>query len=144
MTIKVTRPAPLDRFEKSEHAGHHLVFVGPKAETLDTSYGETDAARCVGVLCVTCVRGWPDVVVFGTALVPRICNGDPAPAGVLVQGEAKPGRQPPWLLDDLDDDDLEEVQAFVDKVVQQLGSGKLVVDFDALCPSDPPETEERF
>ena len=144
MTIKVTRPGPLDRFDKAEHLGHSLAFVGAKGEIVDTSFGEADVARCVGVICATCVRGWADVLVFGTAIVPRICNGDPVSAGVLVQGKAQPGRQPPWLLDDLDDAELAEVQVLVDRVVTQLGSGKLVVDVDALRPSDPPEDDERF
>lgn len=144
MTIKVTRPAPLDRFEKGEHLGHNLAFVDPKGEIIDTSFGAADAARCVGVICATCVRGWTDVIVFGTAIVPRIANGDLVTAGTLVQGKAQPGRQPPWLLDDLDDGEMADMQELVDRVVTQLGSGKLVVDVDALVPSDPPETEERF
>ena len=39
---------------------------------------------------------------------------------------------------------MKDMQALVDRVVTQLGSGKLVIDVDALAPSDPPETEERF
>ena len=95
MTIKVSRPAPLDRFDKAEHLGHNLAFVGPRGEVLDTSFGEADAARCVGVICATCVRGWTDVIVFGTAIVPRICNGDPVSAGVLVQGKPSPAGSRP-------------------------------------------------
>ncbi len=142
MTIKVSNPAPLDRFEKSEHVGHNLAFVEPKGEIMATSFGDADAARCVGVICETCTRGWADVIVFGTAIVPRICNGDLVSAGTLVQGKAQPGRQPPWLLDDLDDVEMAEMQSLVDRVVTQLGSGKLVIDVDALQPSDPDD--EKF
>ena len=144
MGIPVSPLAEFDRFDKPDHLGHQVAFVGARGEQVSTAYGDADAAHCEAVICATCVRGWTDQLVFGTAIVPRICTGDPITGGILVQGKAQPGRQPPWLLDEFDAAELAEVQALTDRVVTRLGSGKLVVDVDALRPSDPPETEERF
>lgn len=119
-------------FTKADHAGHVLLFVQPAREQLETAFGDQEAAHCSYVVCGSCQAGWPDVIIFGSYLVPRICSGDPLVAGTLVRGEAQPGRQAPWLLDDLGDDDRQITQALADKVVTRLGSGRLVVDLDAL------------
>jgi len=140
MTIKVGQPAELNRFDKASHKGHVVAFVDPHPEQMETAFGDAEAAAC-GVICATCNQGWPDQRIFGAALVPRICGSpDPVVAGVLVEGEAKPGRNAPWLLDDADADDLADVQALVDKVVTQLASGRIVVDFDSLTGS----AQEQF
>jgi hypothetical protein len=132
MAIKVTNAAPLDRFNKDDHNGHRLIFIGPKIEEGDFGFGETETA-VADVICTDCYKAWEAQRIFGTMIVPRLAlSADPIIAGMLVQGEAKAGRSAPWLLDDLNADELADVQALVDKVVTQLGSGKIVVDFDAV------------
>lgn len=132
MAIKVTNAAPIDRFIKDDHNGHRMIFVGSKIEQGDFGFGETDTA-VTDVICVDCHKAWEAQRIFGTIIVERLgLSADPVVAGLLVQGEGKAGRNPPWLLDDLNDDELADVQALADRVITQLGSGKIVVDFDAV------------
>jgi hypothetical protein len=130
--VKVSNAAPLDRFNKDDHLGHILVFVGSKIEEGDFGFGETESA-VADVICVNDHKAWEAQRVFGTLIVPRLAlSADPIVAGSLIQGEAKAGRSAPWMLDDLSDGELADVQALVDKTVTQLGSGRIVVDFDAI------------
>jgi hypothetical protein len=122
--------APLDRFDKEEHLGHVLVFVNPIAEEGDFGFGETVSAVC-DVICINDTKAWPGARIFGTQLVPRLLSGDKIVPAVLVQGTARAGRAAPWLFEEVSDDEQADAQAVVDRVVTQLGSGKLVVDFGA-------------
>jgi hypothetical protein len=132
MTIKVAPAAPLDRFTKDDHSGHLILFVNSRIEVGDYGFGEAESAVC-DVICVNCCKAWEDQRIFGTMIVPRLgLTTDKVVAGLLVQGEAKAGRSAPWLLDDPDENELADVQAVADRVISQLGSGKIVVDFDAI------------
>jgi hypothetical protein len=51
----------------------------------------------------------------------------------IGRGEAKPGRQAPWVPFDPTDLELAEVEAFLTKFTVELPSGKVVVDYDALA-----------
>lgn len=132
MPIRVGNAAPLDRFDKSLHNGHTLIFVSPHIEEGDYGFGETQSA-VADIICADCRKGWEAQRIFGSLIVPRLgMSSDSVVGGVLVEGEARAGRSAPWLLEDLDGDQLADVQAIVDKHVTQLKSGKLVVDFDAV------------
>jgi hypothetical protein len=132
MTIRLGQLGELHRWTKADHLGHLHLFVKPHVEEMQTQFGDQDAAVCEAILCVTCELGWEDQVVFGSYLVPRICSGDDLVPGVLVQGRAQAGKNAPWLLDDPTAEDRTAAQNLADRVITGLGSGKLVVDLDAL------------
>jgi hypothetical protein len=140
MTIPLGRLGDLHRWNKDEHVGHTHLFVKPHVEEMTTQFGDQEAAVCEAVICVTDELGWPNAAVFGGYLVPRICSGDDIVPGVLVQGKAQAGKNPPWLLDDPSGDDLTQAQDLADRVITRLGSGKLAVDLDAL----KGRPEEKF
>jgi hypothetical protein len=140
MTINLGRLGDLNRFVKDDHLGHVLLFVAPKLEMMDTQFGPAEAAICQGIICVTCELGWADVPLFGSYPVPRICSGDDIVPGLLTQGKAQAGKNPPWLLDDVTGPDLMVAQDLADRILTRLGSGKIAVDLDAL----KGRTEEKF
>jgi hypothetical protein len=118
-------------FSKDEHEEHVLVFVEPKAEEMSTSFGDTTAARCSYVVCLDCDLVESDVIIFGTALVPAITDsGEELVVGHLVKGDAKPGRNPPWLLEDPIDEELARAEAFFATRAARLPSGRIVVEKD--------------
>ncbi len=131
--ITVGAPAPLNRFVKDEHLGHFVLFFEAKQENMQTSFGDADAAICTYIVCHTCMAGWEDQAVFGSAIAGRLylANKDVVP-GRLVQGVARPGRNAPWLLDDPNDAEDRMARELVARVATRLGSGKLVVDLAAL------------
>jgi hypothetical protein len=146
MTISVGAAPPADRFQKSEHEGHCLLFVAPELTSMSTQFGEGDAAVCQAVVCATCQSGWADVPVFGSALVPRLTIAtDDVVVGVLVVGKAgKAGQSPPWLLDDPSESELELAREIVDRVLVRGASGRLLVDLDALNPNASDKEVEAF
>jgi hypothetical protein len=132
MPIQVTNAAPLDRFVKDSHNGHNLIFVNSRIEEGDFGFGDTQTA-VADVICFNCKQAWQNQRVFGQFIVGRLAQSDgKIVAGALVQGEAKAGRSAPWMLDDLNDDELTDIQAYLERVVDQLRSGKLVVNFDLI------------
>ena len=113
MPFKFGLPAT-NRFSKEEHLGHVLVFVEPHETQESTSFGDSSAATCEYVACVTCGTVTSDAKLFGSALVPAIVgSGEPLVLGVLEQGEAKPGRSAPWLLGVPTDVDESVAEAFM-------------------------------
>jgi hypothetical protein len=139
MTVRIGSLGNDYRFSKDLHLGHALLFVKPHVEEMDTQFGLQEAAVCEHVICCTCRSGWRDVAIFGSYLVPRLATGDDIVGGVLTQGQAQAGKNPPWLLDDLPGDDREIAQELADQVITRLGSGKLAVDLDLLAgPGEDP------
>lgn len=116
-------------FSKDEHEEHLLCFVEPKAEEMSTSYGDTTGARCSYVVCVNDNLVESDVVIFGTALVPAICDsGEEIVVGLLAKGTAKPGRSAPWLLEDPHDEEIARAEAFFAQHAARLPSGRIVIE----------------
>jgi hypothetical protein len=64
--------------------------------------------------------------------------------GRITQGDAKAGRQPPWLIADPSDDELAAAVAFLDRFVVELPSGSVVVDHAALAKAQGLNDEEPF
>jgi hypothetical protein len=119
-------------FSKDEHEDHALVFVDARAEEMSTAFGDTTAARCSYVICLDDELVESDVVIFGIALVPAIVDpGEEIVVGHLVKGDAKPGRNPPWLLEDPTDEVLARAEAFFAKRAARLPSGRIVIGEEA-------------
>jgi hypothetical protein len=80
------------------------------------------------------------------ALVPRLVDADDGAVvvGRLVRGEAKPGRNAPWLLEDPDEKDLTKAQAFVDQYGSQAKSGAISLDVKAIERDGPQFDDEKF
>jgi hypothetical protein len=128
-----------DRWPKDDHLDHLHVFAGD-LERREMGSGEDaySVAHVDYVICVDCPGVWPDQLVSGKALVPRL-TGDPTAElvlGRLGQGLAKPGRSAPWTLDDPTDKDLVTAEAFLDRYATRLPSGTLAVDVKAIEGAD--------
>lgn len=105
------RPASATGIQWAEHKGR-LLLVEPKAyETgIVTSLGEKDAVRAD--VTIIDAPGKPeeyvDTLIFPRALIgqTRAMVGKKV-LGRLGQGQAKPGQNAPWRLDDPTADDIE-------------------------------------
>lgn len=116
-------------FVKAEHEAHLVGFVEPVGEQTSTVHGESEAVRCSYAICFDCRTVSANVLVWGTALVPRLLGtDDEIVAGRLVKGDAKPGRSAPWLLEDPLESDLEVAGDFLAKNAARMPSGKVVVE----------------
>jgi hypothetical protein len=133
MGLTVENTPPLKRFAKEEHENHTaILFISPKVETGDFGFGESESA-VADVICTQCQKGWEEQRIFGTKIVPRLHDAvGKIRSGILYQGKASPGRSAPWLLEDLNEDELADAQAAIDRFITVLASGKIVVDFDAV------------
>lgn len=131
MPITVSQPAALNRFVKDDHENHKIAVVNGTLSTEDTQFGPAQVCRG-DIICADCLKGWESEVIFGSVVAPRLGGtGQPVAAGILYRGKPKAGREAPWLVEDLNEDELADVQGLVNRVVSQLPSGKLIVDFDA-------------
>jgi hypothetical protein len=137
MVFRIGRPsAASNGFDKNAHIEHLLIAVEPEAQEMETSYGPATAAHCSYVACVDCGTVDADVLLFGTALVPRLLDVEEGlVAGRLCQGQAKAGRQPPWLLEDPSDGDIAQAEAFLERCATRLPSGRIVMEPPR--PDDP-------
>lgn len=127
-------------FVKDDHLDHPLVFVEPTAEETSTAYGEGLAARCSFIVCLTCERVFPDVLVFGTALVPSLTDGgDELVVFRLGRGEAKPGRSPAWIPYNPSEEDLERADEYFAKhATRYPSSGRISLETTTKKREDPP------
>jgi hypothetical protein len=134
MPIKITGPASRPSFTTAEHQGHLCLFVHPTSGVRTTRHGEGEAARCAYAVCVDEYLPFIDVLVWGNSLVPRLVDADDGAVvvGRLVKGEPKPGMNPPWLLEDPDDEDMATAQSFVDQYASQAKSGAISIDVKAI------------
>ena len=117
-------------FVKEEHVDHLLAFVGVTHEAeMQTRFGVQEAARVETFICLDCMTLANDVLVFGTALVPRLIGTElDVVLGRLEQGEASAGKSAPWLLEDPTDLDEKRAAEFFDTYGTTLRSGRIVVE----------------
>jgi hypothetical protein len=126
-------PAATAGFVKADHENHLLAFVTPRLEPkVSTSFGDSDAAHVDTVVCLDCPSVDTDQLLFGDALVPRLCGGFEAEIvlGRLVRGNAKPGRSAPWLLEEAAPEDEQHAGEFFAKHATRLKSGVIVVELE--------------
>jgi hypothetical protein len=134
--IRVTRPGKSSAgVDKADHEGHLVMAVGAVYDLVETSFGASDAARCGYFGCVDCLDFAADQLIFGRALVPRLTEVEDSDVvvGRLVKGEAKPGRNAPWLLEDPSDDDLAAAEALLEEFGSQSKSGAIALDLKAMA-----------
>jgi hypothetical protein len=46
MPIKITGPASRPGFDKEQHEDHLCLFIHPASEMMETSFGESEVAKC--------------------------------------------------------------------------------------------------
>lgn len=145
MAIKISRPAPRSDWNKNDHEDHHVMFVHPESDMMDTTWGEKEIARCEYAGCLDCFEFTTKYVAFGTVLVPQLVGtDDPVKTGRLVQGEAKKGQSPPWLLEDPTEEDMAAAQAFIDQYGSQSRSGAISLDLKAIERDKPEQKSDDF
>ncbi len=126
-------PSMTAGFVKDDHEDHLLAFVTPRLEpNVSTSFGDSDAAHIDTLVCLVCSSVDTDQLMFGAALVPRLCGGFEAEIvlGRLVRGNAKPGRSAPWLLEEAAPEDEQRAGEFFAKHATRLKSGVIVVELE--------------
>jgi hypothetical protein len=118
-------------FDKSAHIDHLLAFVGAVEEERHGRNGNYVAAHCAYAVCVPCRKGWTDTDVSGAALAPRILSADgEIVAGVLVQGDAKPGQSPPFLLENPSPEEFDMLDELFETYAVKMPTGKVIFDID--------------
>jgi hypothetical protein len=141
-SFKIGKPAGGGGFDKSAHLGHLLVFVNAHGEEVPKYQGEGTqlAAMCAYVCCTTCPIVLADQRIYGEALAPRIVDaGEEIVGGILAQSNAKPGRNPAWILEDPTDDDIATIQAFLETYATRLpSSDRIVIE----TPKDEPRAAD--
>jgi hypothetical protein len=108
-----------------------LAFIGiSSAPNTKTPYGEDDAARCEWVVCFTDGYVKRDRLVFGTAIVPALTDsGSAIVVGRIVKGtSAKPGQNPPWLMEGATPDEKAQAGAWLDAHAVKMPSGTILVE----------------
>lgn len=133
-------------FVKDEHIDHPLVFVEPtEEETTSAQYGPSLAARCSFVVCLLDETVSADVLLWGTALVPALCDsGEELIIGRLGRGEAKMGRSAAWLLFDPSESDLVAAEEYFTKhATRYPSSGKISLEVTKPGRREP-EPERRL
>lgn len=111
--------APSNGIRWADHLGK-LVLVEPESyETgIKTVHGDKDAIKGrVSVLSGPAeAEVYDDALIFGGVLVSQLKNrmGEKV-LGRLAQGDAKPGQNPPWKLNEASEEDIAKATAYVQK-----------------------------
>lgn len=143
MGITINQPAPTGGFDKEQHEGHLMLFIGIEEKEGKTQFGDATWAQCQWVADLDSGTLDLDVAIHGKALAPSVIGAAPVCVGRLVKGKsAKEGQKPPWLLDDATDADLVVAQEWIDTFVTELPSGKLVVDEESVKAAQDTTDEE--
>jgi hypothetical protein len=124
---------PAHGFSKDDHEKHLLAFVAPRRESgVETPFGPSDVAHVDIVVCLDCPKVYKDELIFGDALVPRLCNVPNAEIvlGTLDKGNAKPGFSPPWLLNDPLPEEEARAQKFFVAHATRRKDGTIDVELD--------------
>jgi len=100
-----------DRFTPSEHVGRLVLFAGIEKDAWTDPAGATKSIARVTLVVVMDGPDGPaafdDVLIFGAALAPSLYRAKvPVVVGVIGQGEAKPGKSAPWILNDATEEQL--------------------------------------
>ncbi len=132
MSLSIGRPAEATGWNKEACLGLGHAIYKPTLEVgIETAFGTSDAARCQAIVVwdndgnATLHR---DQLVFG-ALEQRLTGSiDDVIVGVLGQGNAKKGFNPPWILEDASDELLKLVEDWTKAHVTEGKDGTLTFD----------------
>lgn len=119
MSEEFNRPAPGgdygENFNSNEAEGHLLIITALKEEDVPTKdYGVKPAIRC-NIIDVDAGEEYADQLMFGTVIVPalRPYVGGSKVLARLGKGEKRGGNNPPWILNDYDEDDKQRALAYL-------------------------------
>jgi hypothetical protein len=146
--FKFGKPATTGRFTKDDHLEHLLCFVDREAADVATAHGDTTACRCGYVVCIDDETVDADVLIFGTALAPNLIEAtDEVVVARLAKGNATPGRNPPWILEDASPADMKAAEKYFAEHASRMPSGRIVVEAPRpkpMPPAAPPPDDESF
>lgn len=100
----------------SEHDGNLLVlFPAEVLHGVKTQFGESDAVRCDRIVDLDTAEEFPNVVIFGAALVPNIGPG--APDGIILGRLSKLGKA--RVLADHTEEDLTRCTTWINNSLME-------------------------
>lgn len=100
---------PGDQFQTKDYVGRLVAFVDGKRVTTDTKFGETEATQCRYAIVIDGDEAgtvFDDPIIFGN--ISRDAEADAESKirlGRIAQGEAKPGKNAPFILEAATDED---------------------------------------
>ena len=132
-------PGTGEKLELKEHLGNLLYITAHEwVDNIDTQFGPASAVRADVALLDGPRKGdvINDVLIFPTVLRNQlrnvVGNDDPNVVARLGQGDAKPGKSAPWILDPPSPADIEVAQKYeVYKASQSTPAPSPVTNNDA-------------
>ena len=126
MTIGIPSASPTgdggDSFRASDWQGKTVMFAGIEKRNVDTAHGAATIADVSLIAVLDADEGvqiFTDCWVFGASLAPTLYKSpQDVIVGVLGKGDAKPGKNPPWTLQDPTEQNLEAARAWYGKFVK--------------------------
>lgn len=97
-----------DQFKTADYVGELAAFVEGRRETANTKFGETEVTKCRYVVLLTGGEAgtvFDDPIIFGNISKDVLSHETKIVLGRIAQGEAKPGKNPPFILNPASDDD---------------------------------------
>jgi hypothetical protein len=134
-------------YDNADHIGHTIAATGiEERPDTQTKFGVADAVHCNYWMCISCDLVWKEHLVFGKVLVEQIlerAERSKVPAGRLSKGtSSSPGRNAPWILEDLTLEEAELVSKWLDAHAVLMPSGRLEIEPSA--PKAEPDASEPF
>lgn len=120
-------------FKAAEHLGALCAFVEPDWETdVSTANGPADVAKCRYVIVLDGANAgtvFESTMIFGKALAPAVyANGEsPIVLGRIGQGEAKPGQNAAWLLNEATPADEQVAGTWFQAHAGRNAAGRIVI-----------------
>jgi len=125
-----------ERWDKEEDLGELVAFVNIDSADVDTEHGPATAAEVDYIVILTGDdknKVYENQLVFGAMLAKAIYGADSINGivlGRLAQGEAKKGRNAPWLLEPATKKDHTKQEAWFNKYASRKKSGAIRINLD--------------
>jgi hypothetical protein len=118
---------PGDIFETKDNVGRLVAFVEGKRTTVDTKFGEQEATQCRYVVVLDgddAGTVYDDPIVFGNLSKDAADPENKIVLGRISMGDAKPGRNAPYILQAATDEDKKLAGEWFDKnaAINSVGS----------------------
>lgn len=122
-------PAGLgDQFQAAENIGKLVAFVEPQRVETTTRFGVQQATQCRYVVDITSDLVYDQPIIFGNLSKDAFSNGDAQTVlGVVVQGEPKPGQNPPFYLDPANPEQVAEAKEWFGKNAVKNAQGRILI-----------------
>lgn len=120
-------PGSGDKLPLADLLGRLLLFTVDKVVAgIQTEFGETDAISCAVAVLDGDAKGdtYDDTLIFPRVLQSQLkaSTGGGKVLGRLNQGEKKPGKSAPWILDDPTEDDKTTARKYIAYIKEQAAS----------------------